>query len=162
MGEGKLSIPTLIGNQQSQAEIMACNEITSDYYLQLSKEEASMLLATRSEALSKNDRVEFGGGIITKIIMAFKDSDYISQYNYAITISDLIETFYYYKNETLDLISDDDLIELMRELFDKRCHGSIDLLQNRELERISHNVKYGIWDFDKVEEIDEGEYEDEY
>ena len=87
----------------------------------LTKQEAELLIDTRQEALKANQRIEIVGGVINKIIVHFKTSPYISQYNYASTISELIDTFYYFKNETLDEISDDDLIELMEELFDGRC-----------------------------------------
>ena len=135
---------------------------STEYHLVLSKKDAQMLIATKNEVLRKNNRVEFDGHIISNLILAFYDSPYITQENYYETIDELIETFYYYKNETLDEISDGDLIQLMRELFDKRCYGSIELLQNRELERISHNVKYGIWDFDKVEPLESGEEDYDY
>ncbi len=153
-------LPTLVGEQKG--EIVACNDKTQEYHLTLSEKDAEMLIATKNEVLRKNSRVEFGGNVISKLILGFYDSPYFSQHNYAETIDDLIETFYYYKNETLDEISDNDLIQLMRELFDKRCYGSIELLQNRELERISHNVKYGIWDFDKVESLELGEEDEDY
>lgn len=153
-------LPALAGEQKG--EIVDCNDKTQAYHLALSEKDAEMLIATKNEVLRKNSRVEFGGSVISKLILGFYDSPYISQHNYVETIDDLIETFYYYKNETLDEISDDDLIQLMRELFNKRCYGSIELLQNRELERISHNVKYGIWDFDKVEALEPGEEEEDY
>ena len=153
-------LSSLMGEQYSQ--IVACNDTTEEYHLFLSEKEAQMLIATKNEVLKKNNRIEFGGQIISKLILRFYDSPYITKDNYFEVLDDLIETFYYYKNETLDEISDDELIQLMRELFDKRCYGSIDLLQNRELERISHNVKFGIWDFDKVEKVDIGEDDYEY
>ena len=160
MGKFITKLPGLIGEQHG--EIVACNDKTTEYHLVLSKKDAQMLIATKNEVLRKNNRVEFDGHIISNLILAFYDSPYITQENYYETIDELIETFYYYKNETLDEISDGDLIQLMRELFDKRCYGSIELLQNRELERISHNVKYGIWDFDKVELLESGEEDYDY
>ena len=86
---------------------------------------------------------------------------YISQDNYATTVSELIETFYYFKNETLDEVSDEDLIDLMEELFDGRCQGSMELLQGREMERIAHNIRYGTWTNDN-EEMQVEDEEDEY
>ena len=46
-------------------------------------------------------------------------------------------------NETLDEVSDDDLMDLMKESFDQRCYGSIELLQGREMEQLAHNVRFG-------------------
>ena len=147
--------------EQSIADLIQCNEETLPYQLQLTKEEATLLIETRNEALKIADRIEIGGGIIKKLIHIFKDSPYISQYNYAETISELIDTFYYYKNETLEEISDDDLIDLMKELFDGRCQGAMELLQGREMDRIAHNIRFNDWDFGLEEEIEEVEGDNE-
>lgn len=154
-------IPADIMNELATNEIINCNEITSRFGLALSQAEAQSLVQTRTEALQSNGRIEFGGGIIDKLIKEFCDSPYLSQYNYAETLHELIETFYYFKNETLDEISDDELISLMKKSFDERCQGSIELLQNRDLETLAHNVRYGIIDY---EQLDEGEtfYEEDY
>ena len=144
--------------QQSINEILKCNEETAEYQLTLSKEEAVQLMDTRKDALAATQRIEIGGGIINKMIYKFKDSPYISQYNYVHTISELIDIFYYFKNETLDEVSDDELIELMKELFDQKCHGSIELLQGRELEKYAHDIRFGTCDFE--EETDEAEEEE--
>ena len=130
--------------EKSITEIMTCNQATDVYQLILSKEDAIYLIDTRSDVLQATDRLELGGGVISKLILAFKDSPFISQYNYRETIGELIETFYYYKNETQDEISDDDLIDLMKALFDKRCYGSIELLQGRDLESIARDIRYDI------------------
>lgn len=136
-------IPAFLINKLAVTEIIKCNEITCRYGLILSRFDAQELMKTREVSLSKNGRIEFAGGIINKLIMEFCDSPFISQYNYFETINELIETFYYFKNETLDEISDDELISYMKKYFDKNCHGSIELLQNRELEALAHNIKYG-------------------
>jgi len=145
---------------QSTMELLSCNEATGGYQLQLTKEDAELLVDTRDDALKMTDRLELGGGIIKKIILTFKDSPYISQYNYATTISELIETFYYYKNEMLDEMSDDDLIDLMKDLFDKRCHGCMELLQGRDLDKIARDIRYDITP--SLEEEIEEEMEDEF
>ena len=152
-------IPTVMLNKLAITEILNCNEITSRYGLLLSKAQAQDLVVTRVESLSGNGRIEFAGGIINKLIIEFCDSPFISQYNYANTLNELIEIFYYFKNETLDEISDDDLILLMKEYFDVNCKGSIELLQNRELEALAHNIRYGVSDY---EDVYKDEYEDAY
>jgi hypothetical protein len=42
--------------------------------------------------------VEFGRGITKMLIEAFCDSPYIYQDNYEMTILELLESFYYFKN----------------------------------------------------------------
>lgn len=161
MDNNFMLIPTGMINKLAITEIINCNETTSRYGLVLSGLEAKELVEARSESLSSNGRIEFSGGIINKLIIEFCDSSFISQFNYATILNELIETFYYFKNETLEEISDDDLILLMKKYFDGNCKGSIELLQNRELETLAHNIRYGINYYEEIYK-DEYEYENEY
>jgi len=158
-------ISNAIINKLAITEIINCNEITYQYGLVLSQEEALDLVETRAIALSSNGRIEFAGGIINKLIIEFCDSPYLSQFNYSETLNELVETFYYFKNETLDEIGDDELISLMKTYFDQNCQGSIELLQNRELENYARNIRYGISNDvslpDDTEEVfDEEDYDE--
>ena len=165
MDKNFMLIPSVMMNKLAITEIIKCNEITSRYGLILSEVEAQELVETRTEALSNNGRIEFAGGIFNKMIRNFCDSPYLSQFNYAATLNDLIEIFYYFKNETLDEISDDELISLMKKYFDGKCQGSIELMQNRELESLARNIRYGIIDYanlceDTEESFDEENYDE--
>ena len=138
-------IPFASGFIQKQAvdEVIKCNNYTARFGLVLTQAQAIELVETRSIALRDNGRIEFGGGVIDKIIKEFCDSPYISMHNYTQTIHELLEIFYYYKNETLDLVSDDDLIKHMKTAFDGVCQGSLDLLSGRELDRLARNLRSG-------------------
>jgi hypothetical protein len=129
--------------KQAVGEVVKCNDYTQQFGLVLTQAQAIELVETRSVALSNNGRIEFGGGVIDKLIKEFCDSPYISMHNYTQTLHELIETFYYYKNETMDLISDDDLIKFMKSSFDGVCQGSLDLLSGRELYRLAKNLRFG-------------------
>lgn len=148
-----------IQNKLAVSEVLKCNEYTARFGLVLSQVEAQELIETRNEALDRNGRVEFGGGIIDKIIKEFCDSPFLYQGNYTETLHDLIETFYYFKNESEDSLSDDELISIMKKYFDLNCQGSVELLQNRELEAIARNIRYGISDYEDI--YDNVEYFDE-
>ena len=157
-------IPFASGLIQKQAvgEVIKCNDYTEQFGLVLTQAQAIELVETRSLSLRDNGRIEFGGGVIDKIIKEFCDSPYISMHNYAATLHELIETFYYYKNETLDLISDDDLIKFMKSAFDGVCQGSIDLLSGRELYRLARNLRFGLpadysEDYSLDDEVDDDE-----
>lgn len=158
MDLGLMLIPTSLVTKQAIEEIEKCNIVTASYGLVLSHAEAVELVETRSEALKSNGRIEFGGGIIDKLILKFCDSPFLSQDNYAFTLNDLIETFYYFKNESIDNISDDELISLMKKYFDNNCEGAVELLQNRELEILAHNIRYGIDNYGAIEKYDAEEY----
>lgn len=149
--------------KQAVNEVMKCNDLTTKFGLVLTEKQALALVETRSFALKENGRIEFGGGVIDKIINEFCDSPYLSMYNYEETLHELLEMFYYYKNETFELVSDDDLIKYMKNAFDGICQGSLDLLSGRELYKLVHNLRYG-YALDYSEdnmEMDEDE-EDEY
>ena len=49
------------------------------------------------------------------------------QENYADTLMRLQDIFYLYKNESLDELTDDELLEYMKEKFDGICAGDLDL-----------------------------------
>ena len=88
--------------KQAVSEVLSCNDITEKYNLLLTNTQAAALVETRVTALKDNGRIEFGAGVIEKIILAFCDSPYISMHNYEETIHELLEIFYYYKNESND------------------------------------------------------------
>lgn len=145
--------------KQAVNEIVKCNDYTVRFGLVLSEQDALELVETRSGSLSDNGRIEFGGGVIDKLIREFCDSPYIYKQNYVETLHELIEMFYFYKNETLDLISDDDLIRFMKNAYDGICQGSLELLSGRELERLARNIRFG-YASDYLEEEDDEEDED--
>jgi len=139
--------------QQAVNEVIKCNDYTAKFGLVLTSAQALELVETRSVALNENGRIEFGGGVIDKIIEKFCGSPYISMHNYTRTIHELLEIFYYYKNETLDIVSDDDLIKYMKTAYDGICQGSLDLLKGRELARLARNLRFGYrYDYSEDEE----------
>lgn len=129
--------------KQAITEIEKSNDVSARFGLALSRQDAVELVETRNLALDSNGRIEFGGGIINKIIMAFCSSPYLTTDNYAGSIHDLTEIFYFYKNETLDLIDDDDLIKFMRDRFNGICQGSLELLAGRELDNLVSSIRFG-------------------
>ena len=165
MADNTFLFPAIIMNKAAISTIINCNVITLRYGLALSSEDAVELVETRAAALRSNGRIEFGAGIINKLILKFCDSPFLSKHNYAEILNDLLETFYYFKNETLDEVGDDELLSLMKKYFDQNCQGSIELLQHRELELLARNIRYGVRDYtdlsqDSEESIDEEDHYD--
>lgn len=120
----------------AKEEIRCCEELNRFYGLTLSEADITELVELRKEALWSTGRVEFGGGILPKLIRAFCKSPYIDPYNYAATLGDLQDAFYYFKNESQDRFSDDDLIEFMEKVFNGQAHGSTDVLNTISLEQL--------------------------
>lgn len=136
--------------QEISNNIYSLNEETMNYNLKLNKEEIEEILKTRKAALKTTERIEFNGEIITKIIRKFCDSPYISQYNYGDTINSLVEIFYNYKNETLNYIGDEELIEIMKKYFDGYCQGSLELLEGKVLYKIADNIRSGVRNYTDI------------
>lgn len=117
--------------EQHMAELLELNEKTKEFGLILTPQDAQLMLAARNQVLYGCGRVELGIEVTRELIEVFSASSFIRQENYADTVNELHEIFYYLKNETEDRISDMKLIHIMEELFEKDCEGSLDLLKSR-------------------------------
>lgn len=135
----------VVAEQQKKEleRVLECNKKTERYGLILTQDEARNLMVSRKESLTESQRVEFGGGVLPKIIDAFCDSQYINQDNYADILSELQEIFYDYKNETQDELTDDELIKFMRKQYDEICFGDMEYLRSTCLERYAKEVRSG-------------------
>ena len=132
----------LLTTGKNQLEkIQACNEYTQKFGLTLSKEDALILANDRRDSLREQQRVEFGESILPKIIFTFCDSPYIYQENYVDSIGKLQEIFYLFKNESLDEVTDDELLVYMKEAFENKCQGSLEYLEDTVLERFARNIR---------------------
>lgn len=123
------------------SDLLSTNIDSQEYGLVLSENEAKELIESRNTILTSYGRVELDMEVPKKIIQQFCSSPYINQQDYISTLHDLIEIFYYIKNETEDALSDDDLIDLMYTLFNDTCMGSLDLLQGTKLEAIADQIR---------------------
>jgi len=123
--------------------VLECNNKTEQFGLVLSREEAQNLMIGRKNSLNDNQRVEFGTGILPKIINSFCDSQYINQDNYSDVLSELQDIFYTYKNETLDELTDDELLDFMKKQYEEICFGDMEYLRNTCLERFSRAIRSG-------------------
>ncbi len=128
-----------------------CNAYSSNFGLSLSETEIAELVTCRAEALRTAGRIEFGGGILPKLIQAFCDSPYIYQDNYADTLAELEEAFYYFKTEAMDRFSDDELIEYMVKVFNGRAQGSAEYLSGTSLEALARYARTEFDPFDAEE-----------
>lgn len=133
-------------NQRKQIEIAnikKCNEYTSQYGLILSENQIFNLLERRKDTLKQTGRIELREGIIDKLIKEFCDSPYINQENYAQTLYDLIDIFYEYKNETMDLLTDDELINFMKKSFNGIAQGDVEYLSGTIMYQMRENLLKG-------------------
>ena len=120
----------------AQQELRDCNAYSVRFGLTLRENDIAELVASRAEALRAAGRIEFGGGILPKLIRAFCDSPFIMQEDYAAMLAELQEAFYRFKNEATDRLTDDELIGLMVNAFDGRAQGSAEYLAEISLEAL--------------------------
>ena len=126
-------------------ELRECNEFTMRYGLVLSETQIQSLVERRMNALRDTGRIEFGEGILKKLITTFCDSPYLTPENFEETIIELQDSFYFFKNESMDRVSDDVLIVFMKTVFDGRAQGSLDYLSGTSLEALCRYAREG-WD----------------
>ena len=123
--------------------ILDCNKQTQSFGLSLSAEEAKELIQCRNKSLKAYQRVELGGGILDKLIYTFCDSSYITSDTYGRTLARLQDIFYRFKNESLEKLSDDELLEFMKDTFENICFGDLEYLESTCLERFARAIRYG-------------------
>lgn len=141
--------------QDSLQEIHDCNQFSRQFGLVLEYAEIQELTECRQKALNDTGRVEFGGGVMPKLIYAFCDSPYLDQTAYAETLAELQEAFYYFKGEAQERFSDDELIGFMAAVFNGRAQGSAEYLIGTSLAALCRyaNNPYDAQDADKAGDL---------
>ena len=133
----------LLQNTNRLSKVMETNRYTEKFGLTLTEKDAQLIMENRKSALQEQRRVEFGEGIVPKIIREFCDSAYIDRNNYVETIIRLQDIFYLYKNEMNDEITDDELLHLMKEQFEILCFGDLDYLETNCLADFARAIRAG-------------------
>ena len=146
--------------QEAMQELDACNAISLRYGLSLTMEQLQGLVKGRFEALEQSGRVEFGEGVLKKLVYAFCDSPYICQEEYQTTLLALQERFYYFKSQCLERIGDDALIHAMQLVFNTKAQGSLEYLEGYSLERLCRLARGCEWALEG-ETADGEEYDDD-
>ncbi len=137
MNESLLEVLQSQKEKKELSVLMQCNEKTESFGLSLTEEDAHELVLCRNASLKKYRRVEFGEGILDKLIFTFCDSQYINQENYREVMEELQDIFYSFKNEAMDLLTDDELLTFMKEQFEEICMGDTEYLESTCLPRFA-------------------------
>ncbi len=124
-------------------QILKTNETSKENGLTLTKEDATALVAARGDTLKEERRVEFGDSISPKLIRAFADSSFINQEDYAGIIARLQEIFFLYKNESMDMVTDDELLAIMKNAYENESAGDLEYLEGTALEAFARSVRAG-------------------
>ena len=148
--------------QSVSKDILALNEISSQYGLVLTEEEARELSDMRKKALLENERIEIGGCVIGDIVKRFCTSHYVNPDNYAYILNEITYLFYYIKSETDDRVKDSELIDELFNRFELWCHGSIDTLCGKEAEKIIRKINSGEHYMEWYADRDELDYDESH
>ncbi|MCR1955366.1 DUF6323 family protein [Clostridioides mangenotii] len=125
-----------------QNDLLKLNENSFEYGLKLSKEDVEIIVEWRETSLKHMGRIDLGIDVTKKIVEFIYKSQYTNREDYLEAVVDLQDIFYYLKNETLELISDDDAIELISDMYETFC-GEIKNIQ-AEVEDYSKKFKFNL------------------
>lgn len=149
-----------------EERLLALNDRLAEYGLVLSAEDVREILVERRVALREAERVELGESIAPRLVEAFYDSDYIDRQNFVATVIRLQEIFFLYKNEVIDTMSDEELLHVMRMLFDRCCYGDVEMFESTVLEAFARAIRAGHRGYatsegvmDLVDRWDQGRFE---
>ncbi|MGC4018047.1 MAG: DUF6323 family protein [Muricomes sp.] len=132
-----------VKQKEELSVLSSLNQKTEKFGLSLKEKEMTELMECRNQSLKAHGRVEFGDGILDKVIYVFCDSQYINQQNYFETLVRLQDIFYEFKNAALDLMTDDEIFAFMREQFETVCAGDLDYLEGTCMENFTAAVRAG-------------------
>lgn len=110
-------------------QILEINDKSVDYGLVLSPKDVEEVIKSRKDSLKTYGRIDLNMDITEKIMEILYTSQYTDKDDYLELINDLQDIFYYLKNETLDEISDNEILEKISEFYEKTS-GRIDNVQN--------------------------------
>lgn len=125
-------VPQALAQATAQA-VRQCNALSEMYGQSLSDGQIASLVQGRFAALRDTGRVEPGVGVLPRLIYAFCDSPVIQRDEYCNTLVALQTLFYDLKNEAENTLTDDELIEAMKRVFDGRAQGSMEYMENLTL-----------------------------
>jgi hypothetical protein len=122
-------------------ELESCNARIETFGLSLSSQDIQALVAGRIDALHETERVEFGAGVTRELVLAFAGSPHVSQAHFAEQILELQDLFYEFKNESLEQVPDDELIDKMRSLFDDVAKGDLGYLAEALFDGLGRHIR---------------------
>ena len=123
-------------------ELSAVNARTARFGLTLSPQAMEEIRLSRVSALSDHGRVELGPSAVSLIVEGFCDSPFLLQDEYEATLMELVDAFYYFKNACADMLTDDELIQAMRERYDA-YDGSVEAVTGTTLEALGRARRLG-------------------
>ena len=123
--------------------IMAMADIAAENGLKITVKDAEFIAEAEENAVAEQQRVEIGTGAAALITEKFIISAYVTQESFAETIAALVDIFYEAKEESFDMLSDDEIADIMFYFFERVSEGSTELLQGRDMEEFCRSIRNG-------------------
>lgn len=120
-----------------------CNALSARCGLELSEPQFLALEEHRLRTLQEAGRIEFGPGILPRLVHAFCDSPYLGQREWPGALAELTELFYHFKNQCGDALSDAELVDAMQKSFNGPAHGSLEYVAGTSLEALCRFLRTG-------------------
>ena len=92
----------------------------------LSNREVEEVVRAEAACLTESGRICFGEGVSARLIRAFSDSAYFTG-NVANTLMDLVESFYELRDDLPAQVTDQEIVEALRDCFDGEAAGDVGL-----------------------------------
>ena len=118
------------------AQLAKSNETAEGYGLRLNETKMRALILAEAQTQRDLGRLEFGEGILPRLLYAFCDSPYMTCENWLESLIALQELFYTFKNELDDALTDDELLEAMHTIFHGKAQGSFTYLENMATDKL--------------------------
>ena len=119
--------------------LIELNGRSKDYGLFLTVKEINKLTNVVRSALIESDRVEIGAGIAPVLAEEFCTSVFVNRDNYAEVLEELIYIFFQVKTAVCDGISDRDLVRLLKDYYENKAYGSVEIMRESDIDRL---IKY--------------------
>ena len=127
--------------QETTKKIIKLNDESINYGLILKEKDIEEIMKNTNETLKRIGRIETSTNTLEKIIELVYSSPYTDNDNYIDNIHDMQAVFYYLKSQVLDLLSDDEVIDILREVYDDK-KGEIFQIQGF-VEEYATKFKFG-------------------
>ena len=126
-----LSFPALLAGLDSrgdgvEAALLALNDTRAEDGLALSPGEVRELAEVRRLSLKETRRFEVGPGAVPELARRLARSSYVCREDYAGVLAGLTELFYEFKTEAEDRVDDDELMDVLFDLWEHRSGGTVE------------------------------------
>ena len=127
-------------------QLTRCNARSSAFGLVLTETEMEQLALSQRRALRAAGRIEFGEGVLERLVAAFCDAPDLDPACYVETLDELQALFYQLKGVCREQLSDSELITVMWQIYDG-TGGSLEALAGADRETLLETARTGRWEW---------------